>query len=88
MFQRITDDRVFRVTFLLLPKFSLMAFASAVEPLRVANRMQGKSLYSWSLVSPDGAPESDSVRSCALVTDNTCALSMWAAGPESGGQRF
>jgi transcriptional regulator GlxA family with amidase domain len=56
MFQRIIDDKVFRVTFLLLPKFSLMAFASAVEPLRVANRLSAKSLYEWSLVSGDGGP--------------------------------
>ena len=56
MFERIPDGKLFRVSFLLLPKFSLMAFASAVEPLRVANRLSGKTLYEWSLVSADGEP--------------------------------
>ena len=32
------------VDFLLVPKFSMMAFAAAVEPLRVANRLAGKPL--------------------------------------------
>ena len=41
--------------FLLLPKFSMMAFVSAVEPLRVANRLAGAALYHWEIVSLDGA---------------------------------
>jgi AraC family carnitine catabolism transcriptional activator len=41
--------------FLLLPKFSMMAFVSAVEPLRVANRLAGSALYHWEIVSFDGA---------------------------------
>ena len=32
----------------------MMAFASAVEPLRLANRMAGKELYRWHLASQDG----------------------------------
>ncbi len=34
----------------------MMAFASAVEPLRVANRLGGGGLYSWSILSVDGEP--------------------------------
>jgi transcriptional regulator GlxA family with amidase domain len=41
--------------YLLLPSFSLMAFSSAVEPLRAANTIAGKKLYEWTLVSMDGA---------------------------------
>ncbi|HWA46285.1 MAG TPA: GlxA family transcriptional regulator [Hypericibacter adhaerens] len=41
--------------FLLLPKFSMMAFVSAVEPLRVANRLAGAMLYQWEIVSLEGA---------------------------------
>jgi transcriptional regulator GlxA family with amidase domain len=41
--------------FLLLPKFSMMAFVSAVEPLRVANRLAGAELYRWEIVSLEGA---------------------------------
>ncbi len=44
------------MAFLLVPDFSMMSFASAVEPLRIANRLSGRPLYRWLLVSKDGAP--------------------------------
>lgn len=34
----------------------MMSLASAIEPLRAANRLLGKSLYSWQLLSADAAP--------------------------------
>ncbi len=45
---------------LLLPGFSLMTFASAVEPLRQANHLSGEALYDWRLLSLDGGPVSAS----------------------------
>lgn len=42
------------VVFFLVPDFSMIAFASAIEPLRIANRLSGKRLYDWPLVSRDG----------------------------------
>lgn len=45
-----------RIVFLLLNNFSMMAFASAIEPLRLANRTSGQELYAWSLAGEDGAP--------------------------------
>lgn len=42
--------------FLLLPKLTMLAFASAVEVLRVANQVTNKELYRWFLMSEDGAP--------------------------------
>ena len=42
--------------FLLTPMFSLMAFAAAIEPLRIANRMTRRTLYRWRLVSDGGTP--------------------------------
>ena len=42
--------------FVLLPNFTMIAFAMAIEPLRIANRMAGKQAYRWSLVSLDGLP--------------------------------
>ncbi|MEM9811495.1 MAG: GlxA family transcriptional regulator, partial [Pseudomonadota bacterium] len=36
--------------FLLLPGFTLVAFASAVEPLRLANLLSGQRLYTWRTV--------------------------------------
>ncbi len=43
-----------RFVFLLLENFSLIAFASAIEPLRLANRHGGGDLYDWKLVSENG----------------------------------
>ncbi len=40
--------------FLVLPGFSMMAFASALEPLRIANRMAGAELYTWTVISEQG----------------------------------
>ena len=34
----------------------MMAFASAIEPLRIANRLAEEELYSWDLLSCDGYP--------------------------------
>jgi transcriptional regulator GlxA family with amidase domain len=45
-----------RIGFLLVPRFSMIAFFSAVEPLRIANRLSGKELYSWHIFSLDGEP--------------------------------
>jgi transcriptional regulator GlxA family with amidase domain len=44
------------IFFLLVPDFSMIAFTSAIEPLRIANRLSGRSLYRWRLLSRDGAP--------------------------------
>ena len=43
-----------RVTFFLLPNLSMLAFTSAIEPLRMANQLTGKALYEWRTVSEDG----------------------------------
>lgn len=41
---------------LLVPGFALMSYASAIEPLRAANRLAGRELYRWRHVSIDGQP--------------------------------
>ena len=40
--------------FLLLPGFSAIAFFSAVEPLRIANRLTEKELFRWTVHAPRG----------------------------------
>ena len=50
------SSKPYTVAFVLLPQFSLMAFASATEPLRAANRLSGDQLYEWLLVSEEGDP--------------------------------
>jgi len=44
------------IGFLLIPNFSMIAFTSAIEPLRLANRTSGRALYSWHILSRDGLP--------------------------------
>ncbi len=45
-----------KLGFLLLPEFSMIGFFSAIEPLRVANRLSGRQLFSWHIFSLDGGP--------------------------------
>jgi transcriptional regulator GlxA family with amidase domain len=52
-----------RVTFLVLSGASIMCVASAVDPLRAANRISGTTVFEWSLVSADGKPP---VTSCGM----------------------
>ena len=46
--------RTRRFVFLLLDRFTMLSFAGAVEPLRIANRVIGKPAYSWLLVGENG----------------------------------
>ena len=45
-----------RFGFLLVPNYSMIAFSSAIEPLRMANRLSNKNLYQWVTISCDGRP--------------------------------
>ena len=49
-------DEVCTVGLMLVPDFSMMAFTSLVEPMRIANRSSGKVLYRWHVLSQDGEP--------------------------------
>ena len=42
--------------FFLVPRFAMLAFTSAVEPLRAANLLAERELYRWSAISRDGRP--------------------------------
>jgi len=44
------------IVFFLVPDFTMVAFATAIEPLRIANRMLGFEAYRWRLASADGRP--------------------------------
>ncbi|MGC1497495.1 MAG: GlxA family transcriptional regulator [Sulfitobacter sp.] len=46
--------------FLLLPKFTLLAFSAALDPLRIANQLAQKPLYGWVVLSEDGKAVSSS----------------------------
>ncbi len=49
-----TPPKPRRVVFVLLPNFTMISFASAVESLRIANRMSGETLYTWMIVGEGG----------------------------------
>ena len=52
----------YTVGFYLVPEFPMMAFASAIEPLRAANRLTGEQRFGWRLfvLSPQTTPRSRS----------------------------
>ena len=52
------------IGFLLLDNFTMIALASAVEPLRMANQLSGRELFNWFTISQDGAElsASDGIR--------------------------
>ena len=58
------------IALLVLPQASILEVASALDPLRNANRQLGQEAFRWRVVSPDGGP-------VAL----TCGLSLPALGP-------
>ena len=43
-----------KFVFVLLPKFTLLSFASALECLRISNRMSNQILYEWEIISENG----------------------------------
>ena len=47
-------NKPIRYGFLVLPKYSMIAFSSAIEVLRMANRLSGETLYEWPVYSMDG----------------------------------
>lgn len=51
-----TGTAPYVVALYLVPEFPMMAFASAIEPLRSANRLSGHRLFEWMLYSRDGKP--------------------------------
>ena len=46
------------IGFVLIPQFAVIALASAIEPLRIANRYL-QTPYSWKLLSLDGQAVAD-----------------------------
>lgn len=53
---RTSPGDMARVTILVIGGSSLMSVASALDPLRAANRLARRTLYDWQTVSLDGAP--------------------------------
>ncbi len=65
------------VGFLLLPDYALMSYATAVEPLRAANRLAGRELYRWYNAAPRDKP--------AIASSGAAVVPDLPFGTTSGG---
>jgi len=59
------------IGFLLVPRFTMMALFSIIEPMRIANRLAGRTLFEWHAYSLDGEPVAAS-NEMTIMTE--CAL--------------
>lgn len=64
------SDQPVTIALLVLPQASILEVASALDPLRNANRHLGHEAYRWRVVTPDGAP-----------VPLTCGISLPSSGP-------
>ncbi len=67
-------DRPKRFVFVLLENFTLLSFASAVECLRIANRMAGREIYSWVLMGEGGEQARCSAGTTFRLDSDLCEL--------------
>ncbi|KXF89977.1 GlxA family transcriptional regulator [Phaeobacter inhibens] len=65
-----TGPQIRRYAFVLLDSFSLLSFASALECLRIANRMMGREVYTWTLLAEGGRTVSCSAGTSFQVDDD------------------
>ncbi|GAB5438572.1 GlxA family transcriptional regulator [Falsiruegeria mediterranea] len=63
-----------RFVFVLLDKFSMLSFASALDSLRIANRMSNRELYSWILLGEGGDAVSCSAGTTFKLDDDLIEL--------------
>ena len=67
------DHRQQEFGFFIVPGFSFIAFSSAIEPLRLANRVANAELYTWSCYSLDGG---------AVISSNGISVNVDGKYPE------
>ena len=58
----------------MVPEFTMMPVTSAIEPLRIANRLAEKTLYRWTMHSADGQPVAASNGILAMVDGDLSAV--------------
>lgn len=54
MTEPISDSIPYKIAFVLIPRFNMMALSATLEPMRVANYIAGRKLYDWRFLSVDG----------------------------------
>lgn len=50
----MTDERGFRIGVFILPGFPMACLTSLIEPLRAANEIGGRNVFSWSVITETG----------------------------------
>jgi len=68
--------RPYRVGYLVLPRFSMIALSCAMEPLREANWVSGQPLYEWVMMTPDGPQVTSSNETCLTITNNLGSIAL------------
>ena len=69
------ENKPRRFVFVLMDQFSLLCFATAIECLRIANRMSGKEIYTWVTTGEGGESISCSAGSVFQLDDDLAELS-------------
>jgi len=67
MFGEGAENGAVRIGFVLVPEFSMIAFAAGVEPIRLANRLSDSSIYTGVTLSNDGKDVTASNGVCVAV---------------------
>jgi len=52
----VSSNTRVKVVIVVLPESSIMSLASVLDPMRAANRVAGRTLFDWQILSPDGEP--------------------------------
>lgn len=82
----MNDSATRRIGIVLVPTFALASFSMIIEPIRIANRLSGKKLYDWSLLSGDGGAVASSAgielqtEAIAGARDRICDMAMVCSG--------
>ncbi|NCX84096.1 MAG: helix-turn-helix domain-containing protein [Rhodobacteraceae bacterium] len=69
-----SEDAPERFVFVLLDNFTLLSFASALDALRIANRMLGRTAYEWIFIGEGGETVQCSAGTTFAVDDDLCEL--------------
>ena len=79
-----SGDTLLKTAVLVLDRCNTLSFASAVDPLRAANRRAGRALFNWSFFTPDGNPamltSGLQIEGAAIATLDVCDLLIIVAG--------
>ena len=60
--QKLNKSEITKIGFLIFPGFPMSCLTSMIEPLRAANEIAGKEMFSWRLISENGSKVCSSAR--------------------------